>query len=281
MWKSYSTRDAAELVGLTESVIRGLVRAGVLSAPAAAVPLRFSFQDILVLRQVKQLIGAGVAPRRVRGELGELLRRRPTAQLASLTLAAEGGHVVVREQSGAWRADSGQGVLALGDGAVAAGGGGRGVLTEMPVRREAPAPEPVVGLSADEWFERATELEDADPDAAAEAYRRVLRLRPDSTEALINLGRLHAEGGAVERAAECFRRAVELDPGDATAVYNLGVVTQDMGKDDEAIRLYERALELDPSLAEAHYNLATIFDRGGDARSAIRHINEYRKLTRG
>jgi tetratricopeptide (TPR) repeat protein len=275
VWKSYSTRDAAELVGLTESTIRGFVRAGLLSAPAASVPLRFSFQDILVLRQVKELLGAGVAPRRLRGELGELRRRRPDAQLSALSLAALGGHVVVREGGAAWRADSGQGVLALGGER-----GPAGVLADMPVRREAPAPEPVVGLTADEWFERATELEEADPEAAAEAYRRVLRLKPDSCEALINLGRLHAESGAVERAAECFRRAVELDPGDATATYNLGVVAQDMGKDDEAIALYGRALELDPSLAEAHYNLATIFDRGGDARSAIRHINEYRKLTR-
>jgi hypothetical protein len=275
VWKSYSTRDAAELVGLTESAIRGVVRAGLLSTPVAAVPLRFSFQDILVLRQVKQLGAGGVAPRRLRGELTELLRRRPGTQLSSLSLSADGGHVVVTEPRGTWRADSGQGILPLTHDRCPAG-----LVHDIPLRREAPAPEPVVGLSVDDWFERATELEDEDPEAAAEAYGRVLKLRPDSTEALINLGRLHAEGGAVERAAECFRRAVELDPGDATAVYNLGVVTQDMGKDDDAIRLYARALELDPSLAEAHYNLATIFDRGGDARSAIRHLNEYRKLTR-
>jgi Flp pilus assembly protein TadD len=44
--------------------------------------------------------------------------------------------------------------------------------------------------------------------------------------------------------------------------------------------MYRRALELDPHLAEAHYNLATLFDQSGDSRAAIRHINEYRKLTR-
>src|SRR5690606_36447509 len=221
------------------------------------------------------LLRAGLAPRRVRHELAELIRRRPATQLPALTLAALGGHVVVTEGAGAWRADSGQGVLAL-DAAV----GPAGVLADLPVRRVAPPPEPVVGLSADEWFERASDLEEQDADLAAEAYARVLRLRPDSIEALIALGRLHAEGGAVERAASCFRRALEVAPTDATATYNLGVVTQDMGEDGEAIRLYARALELDPSLAEAHYNLATLFDRGGDARAAIRHINEYRKLTR-
>ena len=57
-------------------------------------------------------------------------------------------------------------------------------------------------------------------------------------------------------------------------------MAQDTGRDSEAIELYRRALDLDPGLCEAHYNLATIYDRAGDPRAAIRHINEYRKLTR-
>ena len=82
------------------------------------------------------------------------------------------------------------------------------------------------------------------------------------------------------RRATASSSALELDPADATAYYNLGVLAQDAGKEAEAIDLYRRALELDPQLAEAHYNLATLFDQSGDSRSAIRHINEYRKLTR-
>ena len=58
------------------------------------------------------------------------------------------------------------------------------------------------------------------------------------------------------------------------------MLAQDAGKEADAIALYRRALELDPQLAEAHYNLATLFDQSGDSRSAIRHINEYRKLTK-
>ena len=58
------------------------------------------------------------------------------------------------------------------------------------------------------------------------------------------------------------------------------MIAQDAGKEADAITFYYRALELDPHLAEAHYNLATLFDQSGDSRQAIRHINEYRKLTR-
>jgi tetratricopeptide (TPR) repeat protein len=186
--------------------------------------------------------------------------------------------VVVRESGCAWHADSGQLLLdfdVAGDAAPAVG-----QVTAMPIRRDAAPPEPAFALTADQWFERATELEESDPAAAIEAYQKVLHLRPDSSEALINIGRIHAESGEVAQAADCFTRALEIDPRDATAVYNLGVVAQDTGNDEEAVRLYRGALELDPHLAEAHYNLATIFDRAGDPKAAIRHIHEYRKLTR-
>ncbi|MBL9016102.1 MAG: tetratricopeptide repeat protein [Myxococcales bacterium] len=93
------------------------------------------------------------------------------------------------------------------------------------------------------------ELEDRDPVAAIDAYRRSLRLRPDTTEAWINLGRLFAESGDADAAHDCFRSALDLDPADATAYYNLGVIAQDAGKEADAIALYHRALELDPQLA--------------------------------
>jgi tetratricopeptide (TPR) repeat protein len=278
VWSGYSTRDAAELAGLPESAVRSCARSGLLSDGATAFPPRFSFQDLAVLKSVKDLAGQGVSMRRIRRQLGELRRRsKVSAGLSALTLSAFGGQVVVREAGFAWQADSGQ--LLFDFGAPSAPPAA-GQVTAMPIRRDAPPPEPAFALTADQWFERATDLEESDPAAAIDAYQQVLRLRPDSSEALINIGRIHAESGQAALATECFTRALEIDPRDATAVYNLGVVAQDMGNDEEAIRLYRGALELDPHLAEAHYNLATIFDRAGDPKAAIRHIHEYRKLTR-
>ena len=274
MWSGYSTRDAANLAGLSESAVRSCARAGLLSDAAGGLPARFSFQDLAVLKSVKQLVAGGVSWRRVRRQLLALRSAPGQSGLSSLTLFALDRQVVVRDGPRAWQVDGGQMLLDFGAPPPV------GEVAAMPIRREAPAPEPALGLTADQWFERGTELEDEDPAGAIEAYRRALHLRPDCTETLINLGRLHAENGAVDQAADYFTRAIEIDPRDATAVYNLGVVAQDTGQDDQAIQLYERALALDPGLAEAHYNLATIFDRTGDPRAAIRHIHEYRKLTR-
>ena len=282
MWSGYSTRDAAELAGLPESAVRSCARSGLLSDSANGFPARFSFQDLAVLKSVKDLSGQGVSLRRIRRQLAELCRRRSSEEsgLSALTLGSFGGQVVVREAGCAWHADSGQLLLDFGAPAAAAASAGGGEVTAMPIRRHAAPPEPAFALTADQWFEQATDLEESDPAAAIEAYQKVLHLRPDSSEALINIGRIHAESGRAALATDCFTRALELDPRDATAVYNLGVVAQDIGNDDEAIRLYRGALELDPHLAEAHYNLATIFDRAGDPKAAIRHIHEYRKLTR-
>jgi len=274
VWSAYSTRDAAEFVGLTESAVRSCVRAGLLAQDTSR--LRFSFRDILVLKMVKGLLGDGVSLRRARRELAALRARGPReASLASLSVAASGGHVVVREGERAYRADNGQLFLDLDLFPASTA-----EITAMPIRQEAAGPEPMMERTADEWFEYALAMEEADPDEAIAAYQRVLGMRGACSETSINLGRLYAELGKTDEAESCFRNALANNPNDATAIYNLGVVAQDRGADEEAVGLYRRALELDPGFAEAHYNLATIFDRVGQAQAAIRHINEYRKLTR-
>lgn len=273
VWSSYSARHAAQLIGLPESAVRSCVRAGIVGS--VDLPVRLSFRDLSALRTVKALVGAGVPLARARRELLEITRRLPDgASLAELPIEARDGHVWIRGESAPLA-----GQLPLPFAIVAPPPPPAGALHDLPARpAEPPAPAPA--LTADDWFERALILEESDPPAAIDAYRRSLRLRPDCVEAWINLGRLHAEGGEPDAATECFSSALKLDPADATAVYNLGVVAQDAGREQDAIYLYGRALELDPNLAEAHYNLATLFDQSGDPRAAIRHINEYRKLTK-
>ncbi len=272
MWANYSTRDAADFLGLPESAIRGCVQEGVVASKDGSTGLRLNFRDLLVLKKVKTLAHQGISMRRVRRQLGELRRRLPaSSSLSELSLAAHEGHVIVRDSATAWRADSGQLVfdfiLDEPDGQV----------QNIPLKRVAP-PEPILPLSTSEWLERARELEEEDSEGAISAYKNALRMQPDCGDTYINLGRVFAETGSLRQASDCFKRALDLDPADSTALYNLGVVSQDAGKDENAIDFYLRALDIDPDLAEAHYNLATIFDRIGDGKAAIRHINEYRKL---
>jgi len=277
VWSSYSARHAAQLIGLPESAVRSCIRDGLVGAPGA-VPAQLTFRDLTALRMIKALIDDGLALTRIRRDLLELQQRLPNGTtLAEVTLEARGGHVHVRGDRLA--AHRGQLSFAL-EVEAAVSGGGPAELREMPRSYDTPAPIAVAPTTAEQWLTRALQLEDRDPPAAIDAYRRSLRLRPACTEAWINLGRMFAESGDRDAARDCFRNALELDSNDATAHYNLGVIAQDAGNEEDAIGCYRRALEIDPRLAEAHYNLATLFDQSGDSRAAIRHINEYRKLTR-
>ncbi len=274
MWTAYSTKDTAEVVGLSQWAVRSCVREGLLDASPDALPLRFSFQDLKVLQTLKSLMRKGVSIRRARRQLGALRARCGERSLASICIDEHGGHVVVREQEQVWRADTGQLVFGFQFQER------EGEVAELPNRAPLAEPTCTASLTADEWFEQALGSEESDPAAAMAAYQQVLRQRPECTESLINLGRLHAEQDQVDEAAACFETALDIDPCEATALYNLGVIAQDSGEDDVAIGLYEKALSFEAGLAEAHYNLATIFDKLGDARSAIRHINEFRKFSK-
>ena len=278
MWTSYSARHAAQLIGLPESAVRSCIRDGLIGTPGT-VPAQLSFRDLSALRTVKVLVDAGVPLPRVRRELVRIQQSLPQGtSIAELTVEARGGEVRIR---GAHAGLELAGQLSLPLERPAPASPPPGEVRELPQKSsEVLAPIAVAPATAEQWITRALELEDRDPVAAIDAYRRALRLRPETTEAWINLGRLFAESGDPSAAHDCFRSALDLDPGDATAYYNLGVIAQDAGKESDAISLYRRALELDPQLAEAHYNLATLFDQSGDSRSAIRHINEYRKLTK-
>ncbi len=280
MWTSYSARHAAQLIGLPESAVRSCIRDGLVGTPGT-VPAHLTFRDLSALRTVKALVDAGLPLPHVRNELARI-QRTTGSSIAELTVEARGGQVHVR---GAGESAASAGQLALPfdrskDPATRSEPTAGGELRELPRPADAPVLAIAPPATADAWIQRAIALEERDPVAAIDAYRRSLRLRPECTEAWINLGRLFAESGDATAAHDCFRTVVELDPADATAYYNLGVIAQDAGKETEAIALYRRALELDGQLAEAHYNLATLFDQSGDSRSAIRHINEYRKLTR-
>jgi tetratricopeptide (TPR) repeat protein len=240
----YGVREVASILGLSEARVRSYVRAGFLRpARGPRGALRFSFQDILVLRTAQGLVAARIPERRVKRALRKLRGQLPEGRpLTGVQVVAEGDRIVVHDGSSRWQPESGQ------------------VLFD--------------------WYERAWELEDAAPDQAREAYRRALELDPDHGGALVNLGRLLHAAGAPGVAEAHYRRALSVHPDDATAAFNLGVVLEDQGKLAEALESYERAVRLDPLSADAHYNAALLSERLGDEAAALRHLKVYRRLTK-
>jgi tetratricopeptide (TPR) repeat protein len=272
----YTAVEAARIVGLPESRIRTLARAGVLEPRRGRRgEHRFTFHDLVVLRAARDLLQRFTV-RRVQRALLRLRDQLPRGRgLAGARIVAAGDDIVVQAGGAAWEPETGQRVLgfAVADLAHA---------VAPLVRRAARAARQVEpDLDAEEWFALGCEMEACDAASARDAYRRTLELDPAHFDARVNLGRLLHEAGEVAAAEANYQLALRLRPHDPTAAFNLGVALEDLHRPAEALRAYERAVESDPACADAHYNLAHLYEILGRPRHALRHLQTYRALVQG
>jgi tetratricopeptide (TPR) repeat protein len=271
-----SAREAAQLLDLTPAQVRAYVHAGFLDpARGPRGAFRFSFQDLVLLRTAKAL-AEHIPARRVRRALRRLKAQLPSGRpLTGVRVSVEGEDVVVRDGSAAWEPVSGQRILDFDV---------RELATKVaPLARRAAeaARAEEHRLTAEEWYQIGFDIEPHDLDGARDAYRHALELDPHHVDAHVNLGRLLHEAGHAAAAADHYRQALALRPKDSTAAFNLGVALEDQGRAADALRAYEDALGADGSNADAHFNLARLMERAGRKAAAIRHLNAYRRLTRG
>jgi len=258
----YGAREVAKMLGLSVSQVRAYVRAGFLQPTRGPRgELRFSFQDLVLLRTAQGLVSARIAPRRVRSALRKLKEQLPEGRpLRGVHIRAEGDRIVV----GSWSPESGQVLFDF--------------ETKELARKVAPLQIRARGGDASDWYERACDLEETAPDEAASAYRRALELDPSHADAWVNLGRLFHEAGNPRAAALHYRKAIELNPDNVVALFNLGVALEDLRMPEEAILAYRTALAADAACADAHYNLSQLYEARGEGPAALRHLRTYRKL---
>jgi len=266
----YGVREVERLLRLPRATIRAFVAAGFVSperGPGDA--LRFSFQDLIVLRTAQALADAKVPARRITQSLKELRRHLPERMpLSGLSIGAVADRVVVREGGNRWQADSGQYLLAFeGD----PSDGSLSVIETPP-----PTTQAVMGQ---DWYTQGVGLESGDAEAAMRAYDRAIVEDPSRLDARINLGRLLHEAGRLDEAERAYREALTACGNNAVVLYNLGVLLEDMERGPEAIEAYEEALRGDATLADCHYNLALLYREAKKPKDAIRHMSQYRRLT--
>jgi tetratricopeptide (TPR) repeat protein len=278
----YTTQDVARMIGVSAGRLRAYLRAGVLSPEKGTRgELRFSFQDLLLLRKAEGLVSQRISPHSVRRALKKLRERLSDEQpLTGVSLGTDGPEVVVHERGARWQAESGQVLLAF-DGPQAAPTD-EPPLVALPTRTagERPGGGDVVPPTVEEIYELACDLDETDPERAESSYRQVIAQAPQHAEAHINLGRIMHERGELTAAEEHYRHALAIRPNDPTASFNLGVALEDGGHHAEALEAYRRAIATDERNADAHYNAARLYDMLGDYASALRHLRICRDLAR-
>lgn len=104
--------------------------------------------------------------------------------------------------------------------------------------------------------------------AAQQAYRAALRIRPDSPPAMHNLAAMLSDAGAGAEAARLCGDLVARHPGFDSAWNTLGVVRLRNGDLAGARRAFETALDARPENLAARMNLALTHRRAGHPRRA-------------
>ncbi len=265
----YSLREVGKLLGLSRSVVCGLIDAGfVTPSRGRRREYRFSFPDLVMLRAAQGLSEARIPTARILRSLRRLRSQLPEQMpLAGLRIEAVGDSVVVSEGRTQWQPDNGQYVLQF---EVAAAGG---QLAFFNAAQQGPAaPDPP-------WFERGLALEGTQPEAACDAYRRALAIEPELRDAYVNLGRLLHERGQLQEAQRTYRDGLARCGTDATLLFNLAVLQEDLEQPQDAANSYRAALGAAPDLADAHFNLARLCVNEGLEQEAVRHWSAFRKLT--
>jgi len=265
--QTYSARDVAQIVGISESRVRYWAQTGVVG-PSQKLDGRaaYTFQDLIGVKAAKDLLDGGLSLQRARKNL-EALRAQLGAdrKLANVRVRSDGDNVVVSDNGASFEPLTGQLVMdfQLDDlqGRLAT------LTAALPTTR---------AESAWAWFVEGGEHEArGDDDRALIAYQKALEGDPALAAAHTNLGNLYYRRGERGEARAAYEEALALDPEQPEARYNLANLLDDVGERDAARMEWTRVVAACPEFADAHYNLALACARDGDEDAARLHLKRY------
>jgi tetratricopeptide (TPR) repeat protein len=280
----YSVPDVARLFSVPESRLRYWIQTGFVR-PSVRQRGRFyyTFRDLVGIKAVVELLGAGVATERIRSALESLRRALPPRLEPSsrLRVTCDGESLEVIDDE-APRATTRQLVMAFPVSSLG------GQIAEKLADRAAAPPvvmedpqvtEPHRIPSAYQCFLDGCRAEDAGDLGHAEVYYR----HADEHEASFaaahtNIGNIAYRRGDAAAARAAYERALELEPDQAEARYNLANLLEEQGETELAVAELRAVCSRHPAFADAQYNLGLLLYRLGGVQQAKRHLPNYLRL---
>jgi tetratricopeptide (TPR) repeat protein len=154
--------------------------------------------------------------------------------------------------------------------------------------KQAPQDSPVVLNKIGISYHQMTQL-----DLARKYYQRSIKLNPQYSEAINNLGTVHYAQKNYRRAIGFYKRALRLTPKSASILSNLGTAHFARKHYKEAFEAYQQALAIDPEIfehrstygvllqertvgerAKFHYYLAKVYAKSGEFDRALTYIRK-------
>lgn len=111
-------------------------------------------------------------------------------------------------------------------------------------------------------------------DAASQAFSRAI-----SISMLNNYATSLKKQNRIDDAESIFKLALKLNPNDSEVLFNLGNLYNATNKLELARNNYLQALQIKPDFAEAHYNLGLIYSKLGNNTDAVSHLEKFLQLS--
>ncbi len=114
--------------------------------------------------------------------------------------------------------------------------------------------------------------------AAAENYRQVVKMRPESAEMWANLGLMEHEGGDYAEAIKSFQQAIRLKPSLYVPNLFLGIDSMHTGNTSAAIQFLANAERMNKTDPEASLELGRAYSSTGKFSAAAREFTHATEL---
>jgi len=112
---------------------------------------------------------------------------------------------------------------------------------------------------------------------AMEAYKQVMRIKPDYAKANFSLGSSPPPSGKHNEAIEAYKQMIMINPDDALYYYYLGKAYSGLDMHNKAIDAYKQAIQIDPNNAWSYSGIGNAYGLSGMYKEAI---DTYRQAIR-
>lgn len=109
---------------------------------------------------------------------------------------------------------------------------------------------------------------------ASDIYDDILKVVPDSADALHFKGMIQHQIGESERAIELISRALDLVPVYPAALNNLGNVLNESGRLEEARERYQQVLEISPEHVDTLVNMGVVHNGLRESTEALEYLEK-------
>ncbi len=111
-------------------------------------------------------------------------------------------------------------------------------------------------------------------DFAAEAFRELIKIKPDFADGHSSLGETLANQRLFRESIVHFQKALEINPNDAFTLTNYAISLQNLGQYEKALDNFDKSLKINPKLSATHNNKGFTLFKMGKFKSAIKSLKK-------